>query len=100
METCKVCGLPLDLCVCGAMAKEEAKIKVYTVKRAFGKWVTVIEGISKESNPKEVAKKLKSKLAAGGTYKEGRIEIQGNHKARVKQILKDAGFPEGQIEVE
>ena len=100
METCKTCGLPLDLCVCGAIAKEEAKIKIYTVKRSFGKVVTVVVGISKESNPKQIAKKLKSKLAAGGTYKEGRIEIQGNHKSRAKQILKESGFAEDQIEVE
>jgi translation initiation factor 1 len=62
--------------------------------------VTVIEGIEKDANPKELAKKLKSKLAAGGTYKEGRIEIQGEHKERAKKILIESGFSEDQIEVE
>ena len=82
------------------MAKEAAKIRVYTEKRSFGKWVTIIEGIEKDANPKEVAKKLKSKLACGGTFKEGRIELQGAHKERVKKILRDQGFPEDRIEVE
>lgn len=82
------------------MAKEEAKIKIYTVKRSFGKRVTIIEGIGKAANPKELAKKLKTKLAAGGTYKEGRIEIQGDHKEKAKKILNSAGFSEDQIEVE
>jgi translation initiation factor 1 len=82
------------------MAKEAAKIKVYEVKRAFGKWVTVVEGIANDANPKELARRLKSRLACGGTYKDGRIELQGEHKARVKKLLVDAGFPEGQIDVE
>ena len=90
----------MELCVCGAMAKESAKITVRLEKRSYGKWVTIVEGIEKDANPKEVSKKLKSKLAAGGTYKEGRIEIQGDHKDRVKKILISLGFTEDQISVE
>ena len=99
-DICPVCGLPLDLCVCGAMAREAVKIKVSAMKRSFGKWVTIIEGISKDANPKQIASKLKSKLAAGGTFKEGKIEIQGNHKDKVKKLLVAEGFDENQIEVE
>ena len=82
------------------MAKEAAKITVRLEKRSYGKWVTIVEGIEKDANPKEVSKKLKSKLAAGGTYKEGRIEIQGDHKDRIKKILMEIGFGENQIQVE
>lgn len=82
------------------MAKEEAKIKVYAERRRFGKFVTIVEGIEKNANPRELSKKLKSKLACGGTIKGGRIELQGAHKDRVKQILIDAGFPDEKIEVE
>lgn len=71
-----------------------------TTKRSFGKWVTIIEGITEDANPKGIAKKLKSALACGGTYKEGKIEIQGNHKNKIKKLLIDAGFGEDQIEVE
>lgn len=71
-----------------------------TVKRSFGKWVTIIDGITEDANPKSIAKKLKSTLACGGTYKEGKIEIQGNHKNKIKKLLIDAGFGEDQIEVE
>lgn len=98
-EVCKICGLPKELCVCGAMAREQVKIKVTTEKRSFGKWVTIIEGISKDANPKQIASKLKSKLAAGGTIKEGKIEIQGNHKDKIKKLLIAEGFDENQIEV-
>jgi len=82
------------------MAKEAAKIKIYTVKRRFGKYVTVIEGIEKEANPKELASKLKAKLACGGTFKDNKIELQGEHIARVKKLLLAAGFAESQIEME
>lgn len=82
------------------MAKEAAKIKISTVKRAFGKWVTVVEGIEKEANPKELASKLKSKLACGGTFKDNKIELQGDHAEKVKKLLIAAGFAESQIEME
>jgi len=82
------------------MAKESTKIKVYIDRRRFGKTVTIIEGVEADSDPKQLSKKLKSKLAAGGTYKDGKIIIQGDHKSRVKKVLVDMGFPEDQIEVE
>ena len=100
MEVCPTCGLPVDLCVCGAIAKGEAKIKVYTVKRRFRKSVTIVDGIEERANPKDLTKKLKSKLACGGTYKNGKIELQGEHRKKVKKILVTLGFPEKQIEVE
>ena len=87
------------MCVCGAIAKEEAKIKVYTEKRTFGKFMTIIEGVSEDAKPSEVMKKLKSKLACGGTYKKKRIELQGNHKPKIKKLLVQMGFPEDKIEV-
>jgi translation initiation factor 1 len=46
---------------------------------------------------KEVAKKLKSKLACGGTISGKVIELQGNHLAKVKPILVESGFTESQI---
>jgi len=45
-------------------------------------------------------KKLKSRLACGGTYKDGKIELQGDHKDKVKKILEESGFSAAQIEVE
>ena len=99
-EVCPICGLPKELCICGTIAKEEAKIKVFTVKRRFGKIVTIIDGIEEKANPKELAKKLKTKLACGGTYKNGKIELRGDHSKKVKELLIEAGFPEEKIEVE
>ena len=61
-EVCPNCGLPKELCVCETIAKESQKIKVTTVKKAFGKINTVITGIDeKEINLRGLAKKLKTK---------------------------------------
>jgi glucose-6-phosphate isomerase len=38
------------------------------------------------------AKQLKNKCATGGTCKDGRIELQGDHKKRVKAVLEEMGF--------
>ncbi len=82
------------------MAKEEAKIKIYTVRRRYGKKVTVIDGIEKNAEPKNLTKKLKRKLACGGTFKDGKIELQGEHRERAKKVLIGSGFKEDKIEVE
>ena len=100
-ETCKTCGLPKTLCVCADIAKEEAtSIKVYVERRKFGKMVTIIQGLDpKAIDLAKLTKKLKTKLATGGTHKDGRIELQGNHTWDVKDILVKEGFDEAQIEV-
>ena len=94
---CSKCGLPFDLCVCVTLGRESEKIVISTEMRRFNKPMTVIEGIVE--NKKEVVKNLKSKLACGGTIKDGRISLQGNHKSKIKNILVKMGYSESQIEV-
>lgn len=97
-DVCPRCGLPKALCVCEAIAKEEQRIVIRAVKRKFGKLITLVEGIDKRDiDIKELTKTLKSKLACGGTSKEGIIELQGNHKERVKKELVKLGFAEDTI---
>ena len=92
-EICSKCGLPRELCICETIAKEEQRIKIGIVKRTFGKLTTLIEGINeKEINLKDLAKKLKSKFACGGTVKNGVIELQGDHKDQIKKELIKLGF--------
>lgn len=99
VNVCNQCGLPQDLCVCESIAREQQKITVKVEKRKFGKKYTVIVGISKDANVDEIVRKLKSKFACGGTAKNGQIELQGDHKARIKNVLIDFGFPGETIEV-
>ena len=98
MDICPKCGLPLQACVCQEIAKSEQRIKVMTVKRRYGKMATIVEGFGKEINVREIAKSLKNELACGGTVKEGNIELQGNHKKKVKPLLVKLGFAEESIE--
>jgi translation initiation factor 1 len=100
MEICSVCGLPEDLCICEEIARETQKITISLAKRKFGKSMTVVEGISEKSiNITDLAKKLKGELACGGTVKDGRIELQGDHRQRVKEFLIKHGYSEDLIEV-
>lgn len=100
-EMCPVCGLPLDLCICEEVAKEQQRITVKINRRRYGKEVTVIQGIDPhEIDLGDLATYLKSALACGGTVKGyGVIELQGNHTGRIKDILIKRGFGENQIKV-
>jgi len=90
---CSVCGLPEELCMCEQIAKEQQKIRILTDTRRYGKIVTVVEGIDDtDIDLDDLARKLKTRCAAGGTAKEGRIELQGDHKKKVKEVLEELGF--------
>lgn len=92
-DICPTCGLPEELCMCEEIAREQQKVKISTDKRRYGKTVTMIEGIDENDiDIDDLARKLKTKCAAGGTAKNGRIELQGDHKKKVKETLEDMGF--------
>jgi translation initiation factor 1 len=100
MNICPKCGLPQELCVCETIAKETQRIKVYLENKKFGKNYTVISGIDdKEIDLKKLMKMLKSELACGGTAKGGKVELQGDHRHKVKDVLIRFGFPINMIEV-
>lgn len=100
-EICTMCGLPKTLCVCQIIAKETQKVSVYLLNKKFGKRYTIVEGIdTKEIDLKSVTKQLKSKFACGGTAKEGKIELQGDHRQKVMKVLVDMGFSPETIEVQ
>jgi len=96
MEICPKCGLPIQACVCEEIGKSEQKINIETVKRRYGKIITIVSGF-KDIDIKSTAKALKQTLACGGTVKDNTIELQGDHKKKVKPALIDLGFPEESI---
>lgn len=90
---CPTCGLPEEVCVCEEIAKEQQDISIYTVRRRYGKVVTIVDGIdTADIDIDTLCKELKRACASGGTVKEGRIELQGDHKARVTEKLAEMGF--------
>jgi len=97
---CSVCGLPKDLCVCGTISMEQQAIKVKLETRKWGKNATIIEGIDPRSvDLSQLAAKLKTSCACGGTTKNAQIILQGDHRDKVKKLLVQQGFPEASIEL-
>lgn len=90
---CSTCGLPEELCMCEEIAREQQRIKIFSDKRRYGKVVTIVEGIDESDiNMEELARTLKTKCASGGTFKDGRIELQGEHRKKVQEVLEEMGF--------
>ncbi|MCX6815706.1 MAG: translation initiation factor [Candidatus Aenigmarchaeota archaeon] len=97
---CPKCGLPQELCICEMIAKESHKIRISKVQKRFGKTMTLVSGIDvSKIDVRQLLKTMKSKLACGGTYKNNEMELQGDHRARVKEILIKEGFPANIIEI-
>jgi len=98
MEICPKCGLPQQACVCKQMQKRSQRIKETTDKKRYGKVVTLVSGFENSMDVKSIARALKNELACGGTYKDGAIELQGDHRDKIKKILVKLGFDEESIE--
>ena len=95
-----ITGLPKELGTWENLAKESQKIIVRIEKKKFNKYYTVIEGIDqKEIDIRDITKSLKSKLACGGTIKDGKIELQGDLRSRMRDILNEVGFAPETIEL-
>ena len=100
-EICAICGLPIDICVCKEIGKEQQRIRLRLETRKWGKEVTIIEGIdNKDNDLGRLAQKLKSYCACGGTAKNGRILLQGDQRERVHLFLIQTGYPEENVEVQ
>ncbi len=98
MEICPKCGLPKQACVCEQIVKSSQRIHVTTDKKRYGKIVTIVKGFESGVDIKKIAKALKNELACGGTYKEDAIELQGDHRNKIKDILVELGFEKDSID--
>ena len=98
LEICNLCGLPKNLCACKAITKEQQKIKIRVTRKRFGKLLTEIEGLEDKETAKQMGKELKRKFACGGTFKDGKIELQGRHTKDVKKFLINQGYKEELID--
>ena len=96
-EKCPACGKYPGNCSCHATAassKNSGGIRVgRETKGRKGKGVTVITGVPLPREELSVlAKQLKQKCGAGGTVKDGVIEIQGDHRDVVITELQKHGY--------
>lgn len=58
-----------------------------------GKTVTVLYGVPGSDDQRSMLfKDLKKQCGCGGTYKDGHIEIQGDHRDKILSILAEKGI--------
>jgi translation initiation factor 1 len=73
-------------------AQQNLKVQA-SRKGRKGKTVTVISGFQlKPETLQTLLKQLKTQCGAGGTVKDNEIEIQGEHKQKLWQILTQLGY--------
>ena len=93
---CSECEHPVSDCKCkGESIIGNGKVLItLETKGRKGKGVTVIIGLPlTEEALKILGKKLKTQCGTGGAVKDGQIEVQGDNRQQVKELLEKDGFP-------
>lgn len=94
---CPGCRQPLAACTCKAQAatpRGDGTVRVgFETKGRGGKAVTVVRGL--DDLPADTlaqwGKQLRTACGAGGAVKDGALEIQGDHRAKVQAWLQAQG---------
>lgn len=94
---CPKCHQLKTTCTCSSEPPAPSRSTVVRVGRETkgrrGKGVTILSDLTLDENGvTELATKLKTWLGTGGTVKDGRIEIQGDHRDRIIQELEGLGY--------
>jgi translation initiation factor 1 len=75
------------------LAPESQTARLRLERRARGKVVTVVANLDPAGNDLDaLAVRLKTKCGTGGTVKDGRIELQGDHLDNAEGVLKAVGY--------
>ena len=97
---CPGCGWPERDCKCSrkAAAKESipgrlvAKLRMEKAGRG-GKTVTVVDGLPRNASfLKDLCQELKRACGTGGAVGDGTVELQGDLRERVRELLLKKGF--------
>ena len=95
---CPACRQPVVACLCAAkvpaLAVGDGIVRVgRESKGRGGKTVTVVRGLALDASAlAELGQRLRGACGAGGTAKDGVLEVQGDHAERVIALLRAAGF--------
>ena len=96
---CPTCGWPVDDCKCSSNISEQpvpkkivAKLRLETKGRG-GKAVTVVYDLPQNSKfLKDLSQELKRVCGTGGAVTETGVELQGDLRDRVRDILSKKGW--------
>jgi translation initiation factor 1 len=62
-------------------------------KNRAGKGVTLLKGlVLTDADLTSLAKTIKQAIGSGGTVKDGVIEIQGEHREKIAELLRKLGY--------
>jgi translation initiation factor 1 len=94
---CPACRKPVAQCACKQAKLAGAADGIVRVSRETkgraGKGVTLINGLALEPAAlTALAGRLKTACGAGGTVKDGVIELQGDHREAVVDYLRQQGW--------
>jgi len=97
-RVCPKCGWPAADCRCSARLDEPvpervtARLRLETKGRG-GKTVTVIDGLPRNAAfVAALAAELRRACGTGGTAAAGAVELQGDHRERVRGLLAARGW--------
>lgn len=98
--TCARCHEAVADCRCPRDAQgkvlppSQQQARVRRERRSGGKIVTIVSGLDpKATDLQALLKKLKAAVAAGGAVHEDGVEVQGDHRDRVVELLRGMGYP-------
>lgn len=98
-RVCPGCGWPADNCACSKKGTDAvvpdrpvAKLRVEKAGRG-GKTVTVVYDLPRNMEfLKELCADLKRACGTGGTVSDDTVELQGDHRDRVRDLLRKKAF--------
>ncbi len=94
---CPACRQPVAACTCRAAAAASAvgdgTVRVSReTKGRGGKVMTLVRGLALDAAALEaLGKRLRTACGAGGTARDGMLEVQGDHVERVLALLQAEG---------
>jgi len=85
---------PPNLAAPFPMRQQNNPVRVHLERKGRGgKTVSVIKGVMSPPHGKQaLVKLLKNKLGTGGAVKEEDVEIQGDHRDKIVDLLKGLGY--------
>jgi translation initiation factor 1 len=97
-RVCPKCGKPTAQCTCKkqppARPKSDGIVRVMRESKGRkGKVVSLITGLTlNEDDLHTLLTELKHRCGAGGAFKDGVLEIQGDHRDTIFEELKSRGY--------